>query len=145
MPRTKFRPRVEALPENWQGPLLSAPAYYAGKAGKFTMRADVECRANGTAYGQRDKGARRATRAKRSGLMSSIERGIMAARADRLNIERLASNPHEAKRYVKQVAAERKRFKQWTVDWYAMWRAIGTNYAQLTAFARASQAPMETP
>lgn len=138
--RTKYRPRVELL-ENWQGPLLAAPDYYAGKAGKLTLRADTERHGNGTVPGIRDKLARRAIRKARAAGMSSVACKIRDARMNRLQTERLASNSHEAKRYVEQLRAAEFRTRQWCRAWSGLWRNVGQSYAKLYQIAR--QAPLE--
>lgn len=148
------------------GPKIKAMAYYIGETGRAARQAprrvgehlpkmtvtglrmtavrdDVERRPNGALAGKRDKGARRILRAARKRQVQASERAVMRARAGRLEVEKLATNSHEAKRYVAanlavvkaERAAVRAEVQRW-VDWFAMWGDIGRQYAGLVNFAR---------
>lgn len=74
------------------------------------------------------KPARRLVRAGLKRAYSSVERSIMKARGARLELERLASNSHEAKRYVAAAHAERNTFD-------ARQTRASANFDALKAFA----------
>ena len=90
-----------------QGPRRKAPPYYIGETyrGYRTAPPDVERYKNGAMVGKRNKAARRLIRKTFGRQVSSIEKKILKARDVRLEVERLATNSHEARRYFKKTLA----------------------------------------
>lgn len=128
-------PTVESKADEhqWQGPLVQAD-YYVGRR---WVRPDAERWPNGVASGKRNKGMRRIIRARCMKQNSRVERNIVRARSFRLEFERLATNSHEAKRYVELALKERRTIKTWWFSFHEMWANIGESYRSLTEFARA--------
>lgn len=75
---------------------------------KHLKRETTEYHANGAPKRPRNKLSRRRLRGALKKDYSKIERSIIKARNNRLEVERLASNSHEAKRYVIAARAEAK-------------------------------------
>lgn len=92
---------VNAQGEEVQGVRRRPPAYYIGETyrGRPTVTGDVERWPNGALVGTRDKGARRLIRKAFGRALSRIEQHVLKARDARLEIERLSTNGHEARRY----------------------------------------------
>lgn len=118
----------------WQGPLRKAPPINVGE--RYTP-SDVERYPNGVPINKRIKSSRRLLRGLIRKHNSSIERAIMKARRVRLESERLATNSHEAQRYVAAERDERLVIKHWWRTFLAVWRNIGAKYRSLLEFARA--------
>lgn len=124
----------ENKPTDRNGPLRKAPPIYVGET--YTP-ADVERHPNGAPLGVRCKPSRRMLRKRIQQRISSSGRAIAKARHVRLESERLATNSHEAKRYVEMATEERRTIKTWWADFILTWWQIGGSYASLVEFARA--------
>lgn len=124
----------ENKPNLRHGPLRKAPPIYVGET--YTP-ADVERHPNGSPLGRRVKASRRMLRKRIRERISSSGRAIVKARHVRLESERLATNSHEAKRYVEMAADERHTVKTWWQTFLSCWYHIGGSYASLLKFARA--------
>lgn len=94
-------------PTALQGPRKRAPRYYIGNTyrGRLTAAPDAERYKNGVLPGVRNKAARRLIRKASGRALSTIEQKILKARDVRLEIERLATNGHEARRYFEKTLA----------------------------------------
>jgi hypothetical protein len=122
----------------WKGPRRRMQHYGGKKLGGHRLRDDVERWPNGAVVARRDKFARQATRAAATVAYSSIETSIAQARRARIQIEKLASNSHEKKRYLDQVRDERRNIHVWWGSFLGMWSKVGSDYARLLIFARNS-------
>jgi hypothetical protein len=83
---------------------------------------------NGAPALPRSKPARRLIRAGLKRAYSSIERNVMNARGARLEVERMVTNSHEAKRYVAAARTERNTYEART-------ERARVNFDALKAFA----------
>lgn len=97
---------TNAAGEEVHGPRRKAPPYYIGETyrGRATTK-DADRWPNGALVGKRNKAARRLIRKAFGKALSRIEQHVMKARDARNEVQRLATNSHEAKRYWEQTLA----------------------------------------
>lgn len=94
-------------PEHSIGPLRRCPPYYIGETyrGRNTAHPEAERWPDGRQTGKRDKLARRMIRKAFGRSLSRIEQHVLKARDARNEVQRLATNSHEAARYWDKVLA----------------------------------------